>query len=118
MVLAIIGSRDFNDYEQLSYFIRKNVKVDNITEIVSGGARGADALAEKFAMEYHIPTTIFKPNWQKFGRPAGMIRNKDIIEKSEVVFAFWDGISKGTANSLKLAEKAKKSIYIYQYEVN
>lgn len=115
MKVAIIGSRGFTDYKNLSIFIRKNIFPDKIDLIISGGAKGADTLAEKFAKEYNIETLIFKPDWTNFGLKAGMIRNKDIINHSDIVFAFWDGRSKGTKNSLELAKKFKKKIYLYQY---
>lgn len=115
MKVAIVGSRGFTDYKNLSIFIRKNISVDKIDLIISGGAKGTDTLAEEFAKEYNIETLIFKPDWEGLGRIAGMARNKDIIKNSDVVFVFWDGQSKGTKNSLHLAEKFKKTIYLYQY---
>lgn len=68
MKLAIIGSRDFEDYELCKNTILKNCNINEITEIVSGGAKGADSLGEKFAKENNIKLTLFLPNWQKFGK--------------------------------------------------
>lgn len=115
MKLAIIGSRNFNDYGYVVsvwavYFVGKNV-----TEIISGGAKGADLLGKKLALEKNIPYIEFKPDWEKFGKSAGFIRNTDIIKNCDIVLAFWDGISKGTAHSLGLAKKYKKNSFIFYF---
>ena len=54
--LAIVGSRDFEDYDVLKTFMVSNLNLDNYDTIVSGGAKGADKLAEKFADEYKMGT--------------------------------------------------------------
>lgn len=108
MKVAIIGSREFNDYELLCNSLEK-VK-DKITLIISGGARGADSLAERFASENNIKTLIYKPDWDKFGKRAGFLRNKDIIAAADIIVAFWDGASKGTESGINLAEQYEKRI--------
>lgn len=113
MKVAIVGSRDFNDYSQLHYMMRKLCEMFPITEIISGGARGADSLAELFAKNYDLPTTIIKPDWNKFGKSAGMIRNGEIIKAADFVVAFWDGRSRGTKNSIDRALAAKKNCFVF-----
>ena len=108
--VAIVGSRNFDDYELLSERLKNYV--GNISEIISGGAKGADSLAEMFADEYGIKKTIFKAEWDKFGRSAGIIRNKDIVKNCDVLIAFWDGKSKGTKNSIDLATIQNKKVTI------
>jgi hypothetical protein len=105
MKLAIVGSRTFNDFEYLEESIFNNLKVDYITEIVSGGAKGADTLAEIFAKKYELPITIFNADWNTFGKRAGFIRNETIIKNCDFLIAFWNGISKGTKHSINLARK-------------
>jgi hypothetical protein len=83
--------------------------------IVSGGAKGADKLGEQFADEFRFKKLIFKPDWELFGKRAGFIRNEKIIQNADVVFAFWDGKSKGTAHSISLAEDYGKELYIIKY---
>jgi hypothetical protein len=117
MKCAIIGSRTFNDYELMKTFIN-SLKLDEnliISEIISGGAKGADKLGEKYALENKIEKTIFLPDWNTYGKSAGFIRNHDIINTSDIVIAFWDKISKGTKHSIDLATKLKKKIYICYY---
>lgn len=106
--VAIIGSRTFTDYDQVKLVLSDYL--GQIDLIVSGGAIGADALAERFASEHSIPTQIFKAEWHRYGKAAGMIRNKDIVNAADVVFAFWDGKSKGTEGAMKLAKAAKKKV--------
>jgi hypothetical protein len=117
MNIAIVGGRDFNDYtllkESILAYIDAHEKPENI---VSGGAKGADTLAAQFAAEMGIPLLIFNPNYQRYGRGATLVRNTQIIENAEVVFAFWDGQSKGTKDSIKKAEKLEKELYVIKYK--
>ena len=108
MKISIIGSRNFNDYLLVESTILENLELSEIKMIISGGAVGADSLGEIFAKKYNIETKIFYPDWKLFGRAAGIIRNKDIINNCDIVFAFWDGKSKGTKNSLDIAKKVNK----------
>jgi hypothetical protein len=108
MKVAVIGSRNFNDYEK----VKQVLSTKNITLLVSGGAKGADTLGQKYAEEHDIETKIFLPDWEKYGKKAGFLRNSDIINESELVIAFWDGFSKGTLDSLKKAKKENKNILI------
>lgn len=106
MKLAVIGSRNFNNYEKLKSILDKYQDV--IIEVVSGGAHGADSLAEKWANERGKKVTVFLPDWGKFGKSAGLVRNKKIIESCDKCVAFWDGKSRGTKNSIDLCKKLNK----------
>jgi hypothetical protein len=109
--VAVIGGRDFNDYEKL----KQTLEIFPITIIVSGGARGADQLSERYAKEKGIPTEIYLPEWDLFGKKAGFMRNTTIIENSELVVAFWDSKSKGTRDSIGKANKLKKTTLIVYF---
>jgi hypothetical protein len=109
MNLGIVGSRDFNDYEKLKKEILTLYKIDNIKCIVSGGASGADKLGERFAEEFKLEKRIFYPDWNKYGKRAGFIRNKDIVENSDKLIAFWDSKSKGTKLTIDLAKEKSKA---------
>jgi hypothetical protein len=113
MKIGIVGSRDFNDFEKMHEYIKNKIYVSSITLVVSGGAIGADTLAEKFADLYQIPKMIFYPKWDKYNTLAGTIRNKDIVEASDLVFAFWDGVSKGTKNTISRCKLQKKKVHVY-----
>lgn len=110
--VAIIGSRTFKNYE----YMKESLMAFSIGEIISGGARGADSLARRFAKENSIAITEILPRWDIHGKSAGFIRNGFIIEASDVVIAFWDGKSRGTAHSIGLAREAGKDVYIFWKE--
>lgn len=113
MKLAVVGSRSFNDYELLKTkldAIHNTVKP--ITLIISGGANGADSLAERWAKENAISTKIFFPDWNKYGKKAGYLRNIEIVKNADVVIAFWDGQSKGTLHSINLAKQLNKPLKV------
>jgi len=112
MKIAIVGSRTFYDQPLLRESVSKELDISEIDLIVSGGAKGADSLAEKFADENNISKQIFYPEWSKYGKGAGYIRNKLIIENVDIVFAFWDGKSKGTKHSINLAKELNKQLFV------
>ncbi len=109
MNVGIVGSRTFTDYQKLKDWCDANLTPIDV--IVSGGANGADALGARYAEERGLKTLIFKPDWAKHGRGAGFVRNKTIVDNSDILVACWDGQSRGTANSIKLAQK--KGIEIF-----
>ena len=108
--IAIIGSRTFNNYKLLQRTL--DTFYPNISLIVSGGAQGADALAEEYARTEGIRTLIFKPDWKTYGKAAGFVRNKDIVTSVDIVIAYWDCVSRGTANSIEWAYKLNKPVII------
>lgn len=127
--IAIVGGRDFNDYELMKQTIFDYLKCPHCNvihtdtyyaghKIVSGGAKGADSLAEKIAEEYGFETIVHKPDWNKYGKSAGYIRNTYIIADADIVFAFWDGKSKGTEHSINIARKMDKTVRIINYGQN
>jgi YspA, cpYpsA-related SLOG family len=104
---AIVGSREFNDYNKLKQTLDKYILPSD--EIISGGANGADKLAERYANENDIKIEIFYPDWS-LGKKAGPIRNSQIINACDSVIAFWDGKSRGTKDSIDKATKANKKV--------
>jgi hypothetical protein len=118
MKIGIIGSRTFNDYtllvEVMNDYLNKGNELD-CELVISGGARGADSMGEQWAKENNLPTLIFKPDWDKYGKAAGFIRNKDIVKNSDFVVAFWNGISKGTKSSIDLCVKNGIPVRIVDY---
>jgi hypothetical protein len=115
MKLAIIGSRTFNDYEFLHKVIDEFWYDGKIELIISGGAKGADSLAEKYANEHFVPLKVFPAEWDKYGKSAGYRRNVDIVKEADWVVAFWDGKSKGTKHSIDLANKYGKKLIVQRY---
>lgn len=114
MKLGIVGSRGFNNFSLLEKVIHKYLILWDITHIVSGGANGADKLAEKFADNNNKPKIIHHADWSK-GKGAGFARNHKIWESSDIVIAFWDGESKGTKHSFELSKKYGKDFLVVEY---
>jgi predicted Rossmann fold nucleotide-binding protein DprA/Smf involved in DNA uptake len=112
--VAVIGSRTITD-EKIVYTFIKSI-FDNFDDIiiVSGGAAGVDAAAEFFADDYNIDIIVIKPDWKKYGKCAGMLRNKSIIDLADTVIAVQKNNSLGTQNSINLAKKAQKKLYVKQ----
>ncbi len=115
--LAIVGSRDFTDYKLLTKVVNEtlqewNIKYSELIHIVSGGAKGADALAAKFAAQHDIPLREYLPDWDAHGKAAGPIRNKAIIADATHVIAFPSTTGKGTQNSISLAKKAALPLHV------
>jgi len=90
MRVAIVGSRTLK-IDNLKEFIP-----DSVTEILSGGAEGVDSSAKEYALANGIKYTEFLPEYNKYGRVAPLKRNIEIINNSDLVLAFWDGVSRGT----------------------
>lgn len=117
MILFIGGSRNFVDYELLerstNHFIEHHPNLD--LEIVSGGARGADELGEMYADAHDIPKDIKYADWDNFGKRAGYIRNKEMVDKITHALIFWDGASIGTSNMIKLCRERGICGVVIQY---
>jgi len=90
MKVAVIGSRTLH-LENLRDYLP-----DDTTEIVSGGAKGIDADAKRYALQNHIALTEFLPDYQRYCRVAPLKRNIQIIDYADIVLAVWDGKSRGT----------------------
>lgn len=105
----IVGSRSFSDYELFAAKCDLLLRNWGSVVIVSGGARGADALAKRYAMDRGYCYKEFSADWNTYGRRAGYIRNRAMHEYISThvnrgVIAFWDGKSRGTSQSFSLAE--------------
>jgi len=115
--VIIAGTRDFADYETLkAYADRKLANITETIEIVSGGARGADALGEQYARERGYQIKRFPADWKQYGRAAGPMRNKAMAMYADALLAYWDGESRGTKNMIELAKEQglKIGVKIYQ----
>lgn len=108
-VLAVVGSRTFNDYS----YLKEKLLLHKPKRIISGGAEGADSLAQRFCKEFGLPILIFYPDWKTYNKSAGMIRNSLIVNECEELVAFPVNNSKGTADSIRKAREVEKIVYIY-----
>lgn len=116
MKLAIIGSRSFHNFQLMQEEFIKKYDPKDVECIISGGASGADKMAEKLAAEYKIPTKIFRANWSMFGKQAGFLRNHDIISNADEILVFMvkEG-SRGTQHSISIAKDMNKPLKIIYF---
>lgn len=108
MKLIIAGGRDYQftkkDWDRLE-------TIRNVHEVVSGGARGADEAGEAWAAFRQKPIKRFMADWEKFGKRAGPMRNREMAEYADAVALFPGG--KGTQN-MYLEAKAR-NLVIYDF---
>jgi hypothetical protein len=114
--IIIAGSRSFNDYEYLKATLLSIINNKDNILIISGTANGADKLGEKFAKEFNLALKQFPANWNLYGKQAGNIRNKEMldfaIKEKAILVAFWDGKSTGTKNMIQIAKQKNIERYI------
>jgi hypothetical protein len=116
--IAVVGSRTYSDRDEFFGIMRKlvgNFDKSQTIEFVSGGADGADSLAGEFAESSGIPITEILPEWKKYGKRAGFIRNSEIWKEADFGIAFWDGKSRGTEHSFKIAKSQGKILVVYNF---
>lgn len=113
MKYAIVGSRHFNDLNFIKKVFNRLYVLKDGDSFVSGGASGADSLAEDFANEIGLPIEVIKADWDTYGKAAGPIRNEKIVKKCDILLAFLDGdVTKGTSSAIELAKKHNKTIVV------
>lgn len=110
MKVIIAGSRDINDYELVKQAIKESEF--HITEVVSGNARGVDQCGEEWAFDFDIPIKMFKPDWDKFGKSAGIRRNEEMANYADALIAIWDGSSRGTNHMIEYATKKGIDVFV------
>lgn len=106
MKVAIVGSR------QLQVDIGQYVP-EGATEIISGGAKGIDSLAEAYARERGLPLRVFLPQTALLGKMAFLARNDQIVDAADIIIAIWDGRSSGTRYTISRAQKLGKPVQIH-----
>ena len=104
MKLMIAGSRSITDFDLAPYI---PAEADTI---ISGGARGIDKLAEKYADEHNIQKIIIKPCYEIYGRAAPIKRNYEMVNICDCVLVIWDGKSKGTRSVIEYAKQLGKPL--------
>ena len=115
--LIIAGGRDFNDMELLSMTVQHLADTelaDKSVSIVSGMARGADALGYLFAHQRGVVVHEFPAQWDRYGKKAGFMRNTQMAKEADGLLAFFSG-SNGTAHMIKCMADLNKPVWIVPY---
>jgi len=115
MNLGIVGSRNFNNratmIEQIYKVLPENFTThDNF--IVTGDARGADALARMEAIHLGLEVIVHRANWNLYGKKAGPIRNQKIVDDSDALIAFPSKHGRGTQITMNMANKKGIPVYV------
>ncbi|WP_010497817.1 DUF2493 domain-containing protein [Paenibacillus elgii] len=113
--VIVAGSRGFSDYSLLRRKLDSLLTNKQDVVIVSGTARGADQLGERYAKEKGYQISSHPANWDEFGKSAGYIRNEEMAKEADALVAFWDGISKGTKHMIDLAHKHDLLVRVVRY---
>lgn len=115
--LIIAGGRNFDNYALLQSKLDKmleNIKSHDI-EILSGKARGADSLGERYAKDRGLKVVEFPANWNRYGKSAGYRRNSEMADYATHCVCFWDGYSRGTEHMINLAENKNLKLRVIRY---
>lgn len=107
--VMMTGSRGWTDGELIEDVFREwayeELAPGEGVTLIHGGAGGADTLAGEAADRLGWLEEIHRPNWKKYGKAAGFIRNETMLDRNpEAVFVFWDGESRGTHHAMNSAE--------------
>jgi len=116
--VVIAGSRGFSNYKLLKEtcdkYLREKKKTHNVI-VISGHARGADTLGEKYASDEDLDLEIYPADWKKYGKSAGFMRNEQMADIADAVIAFWNGESHGTKHMIDTAEEKGLNVKVVNY---
>lgn len=112
MKVIVAGSRNFYNYELLKSECDRILKEVSDIEIVSGTAKGADSLGERYALERGYELTKFPAEWKEYGNMAGPLRNREMAEYADMLICFWDFKSRGSMNMIEVATNLYLGIYV------
>lgn len=115
MKTIIAGSRTITSYQIVDHAITASGL--DITEVVSGKAKGVDFSGEKWAVIHDIPIKSFPADWQNLGKRAGIIRNQQMVHYADALIAIWDGKSRGTQHIIKYAMYSGLKLFVFTVEV-
>lgn len=117
--VIIAGTRSFNDYELLrdscNNLLSEKQRTHTVV-VISGTARGADQMGERYARERGFQLRRFPADWEQYGKSAGHIRNAKMADNADALIAFWDGESKGTKNMIDNARRKGLAVRVIQYQ--
>jgi len=113
MKVIIAGGRTFYDMEKMNEGMSNYP--NDVTEVVCGMARGADSCGKYWAESKDIPVAKFPAQWDKYGKPAGYMRNLQMAEYADEAIVFWDGKSRGSIHMINTMKNIKKPVVVIKY---
>ena len=115
MHCIIAGGRDFTDYAIAEAALDRIFSRRKPDSIICGMQRGADMLGDRYAKERGIPVQEFPADWDRYGKAAGPIRNREMAAIATHLVAFWDGKSRGTKDMIAIAKARGLEIRVVPY---
>jgi hypothetical protein len=112
MKVIIAGSRTFTYYQCLCQVLAPDRH--RITQVLTGGARGAELLGYRWAWKHAVRHQRFRAEWERFGKVAGVRRNHQLAQAGDVLVAFWDGQSPGTSHLIQCMRALGKPVVVVQ----
>ena len=110
MKLIIAGSHSFRDYQLLCQTLAPDKS--RITQVLTGGARGAAQLGYRWAWKHQVKHQLFRADWERFGKSAGVRRNHQMAQAGDMLLAFWDGQSPGTRHMITCMQQRGKPVVV------
>jgi hypothetical protein len=115
MRAIVCGGRSFHDIDFVNRKLTTMHKMNPFTEIITGGAFGADTCANQWAFGHRVKRTKVYAEWRKFGNKAGPIRNRAMLDMGpDIVIAFPGGA--GTKHMMKIAREAGINVIYFDPE--
>ncbi len=111
--IGVIGSRTFTDRLYMFKILDQYLVRFQDIKIISGGAPGADTIAEEYAKLRNIEIIKYLPNYEMYGKTATLIRNGKIAKESDIILAFPNGSKGGTYDIIRKAKNLGKDIIIF-----
>lgn len=118
--MIVAGGRDYSNQNVVNYYIDR---VRNVCDsrglnlvIVCGMATGADTLGRNYAISNGLEVLEFPANWNRYGKSAGYIRNKEMGNIADSAIVFWDGRSKGSKLMIDIMHELKKPVIAISYD--
>ena len=111
MRVIIAGSRGIVDIGLIPRAVRESGF--DVSEVVSGCARGVDRLGSSWARSENKPVQYFSPDWKGYGKRAGFVRNSEMADNADALIAIWDGRSRGTQHMIEIAKKRGLRVFVY-----
>ncbi len=112
MRVIVAGSRSITDFDTVCRVIQLSGFV--IQVLLSGNASGVDLLGERYARRAGCAVEVYPAEWKKYGKKAGMVRNKFMAERANALIAIWDGQSPGTRHMIAEAEKRGLRTFVHR----
>ena len=113
MKILVCGDRDWTDKELIRKELSDWYKLFPDLEIIQGGCQGVDIMAKECCYELGIPCETFEADWVKYGKSAGPIRNRKMLDqKPDLVLAFHSHITKSKGTKDCIFEANRRGIEV------